>query len=331
MTNTTAESLLPVPLAKDKEQEQLGQEGDNDSLAKQIIFIRHGRTYMNEYLAKPGTKWGDAYFTDVGLPYDLYRDSPLSSVGVNQARELCAQIGTTKNNNNDSNDQHCLVDSIDLVVVSPLSRTLQTFTYGLMPHLLKKRQTMSTGTSTTVTNNTDMQPESLKIPVVSLPLASERVYLISDLGSPVSELQKQFPFVDFNVGFQYFPPEWWFTVESSSHDNNGDESDIQKQSNGIYDFNSMHHSEYTEWRPHKEGQRYSCLGEPDEQFRQRMVALYEWLDRRPEQKICVIAHWGVLDFLTGIDFENCQMMSVPFTQITNHVKNRHAKSQMNAK
>ena len=34
---------------------------------KRLILIRHGRTYMNEYLATPGTRWGDVSSIDVSL------------------------------------------------------------------------------------------------------------------------------------------------------------------------------------------------------------------------------------------------------------------------
>ena len=37
----------------------------NESSNKRIVLIRHGCTYMNEYLSIPGSRWGDPNFTDV--------------------------------------------------------------------------------------------------------------------------------------------------------------------------------------------------------------------------------------------------------------------------
>lgn len=50
----------------------------NESSNKRIVLIRHGCTYMNEYLSIPGSRWGDPNFTDVFTdPEDIakYRDS----------------------------------------------------------------------------------------------------------------------------------------------------------------------------------------------------------------------------------------------------------------
>lgn len=304
---------------------KMNHNGDSVNLSpsqneKRIIFVRHGRTYMNEYLSQPGCRWGDAGFTDVGLSDDLYRDSPLSPKGMEQAKDLCQRIALSMNENSsmvndmDGKSDECCNESIvnlkdvDLVVVSPLTRSLQTFEYGLMQHCIIMDENSKGG-------------KQLHVPVIATPLASERVYLISDLGLHVNELKNKFPYADFTSEFDKFEEKWWFTVNSNSmsscHNVNN------KGENEKYPFNSMESSKYVEWRPNLEGQTYACYGEPDNQFNQRMIALYEWLDSRTECKICMISHWGVLEYLTGMDFDNCQVKDISFDQIKCHVELKH--------
>ena len=55
----------------------------------------------------------------------------------------------------------------------------------------------------------------ITIPILALPIATERLYLISDLGSSASRLSKRYPFVDFTTEFRRDDDEeeeWWFTV-----------------------------------------------------------------------------------------------------------------------
>ncbi len=306
---------------------KMNQNGDTVNLSpsqneKRIIFVRHGRTYMNEYLSQPGCRWGDAGFIDIGLSDELYRDSPLSPKGMEQAKDLCQRITLSLMNENSVNDDmggnrdefyndnDSIVNfkDVDLVVVSPLTRSLQTFEYGLKKHCIIMDENSKGGK---------------QLPVIATPLASERVYLISDLGLPVNELKIKFPYADFTSEFDKFEEKWWFTVNSSSISscdsvNNKDDDDEL-----IYPFNSMESSKYVEWRPNSEGQTYACYGEPDDQFNQRMIALYEWLDSRQERNVCMVSHWGVLEYLTGMDFDNCQVKEISFEQIKCHVESKH--------
>ena len=309
------------------------------STKKRILFIRHGRTYMNEYLSQPGSRWGDAGFTDIGLPSQLYRDSPLSEKGIRQAQDLYYLIQQQKEEKEKKKEKERSemgaereeiekiekmiipsVDEIDLVVLSPLTRSFQTFEYGLLPHLLlndeqkqqllKQQQQQNEGSQE---QKPIIRPEHISIPVISLPLASERVYLMSDLGLSVEELKHKFPYVNYDTGFDHFDNnEWWFTVMKQDN----------KEMNKTHTFNSIHESKYKEWRPHKEGQQYSCYGEPDAEFNQRMMALYQWLDQCDESTICLVSHWGVLDYFTGMDFENCELKLIPFEDITMHLKSK---------
>ena len=261
-----------------------GNEIPKDS--KRLVLIRHGCTHMNEYLSKPGSRWGDAGFTDV-FPQDdgLYRDSPLSDKGTKQAQRLKTYFESSELGKE-------LIGNIELVAVSPMKRALQTAEIGVLPHLSDSND---------------------RIPIVALPLASERLYLVSDLGSSTSYLSERFPFADFTQEFNGFEEEWWFTVKE------GQSKDPSFKKSSVHSFNYIHKDEYVEWRPKDEGQEYACLGEPDEAFQERMVALYRWLEEREERVICLVCHWGVLDWLVGAQFENCEVRDVSFHEIRSHV------------
>jgi broad specificity phosphatase PhoE len=74
---------------------------------KKIIIIRHGRTEMNEQLAIQ--EWGSDNFVDKRL-----FDTKLTVTGIRQAQTLNKEIISKS------------LGEIDLLISSPLSRTLQT-------------------------------------------------------------------------------------------------------------------------------------------------------------------------------------------------------------
>lgn len=223
---------------------------------KNIVFLRHGCTYMNEYLGR-GLSFGAPGFTDVftGADYDRYRDSPLSAIGQRQAKAL-------------AQNRPSFLNDCELVVTSPLRRALQTLEIGIRPHL-------------------DEQP------IIALPEAAERLYLVSDQGRPVEQLRQEFEFVDFTSGFVNKPVDpWWF------HHKEDDTT-----------------AECVEWRPAGQGQCYACPGEPPHVFDARMESLYQWLKGRPESSIAVVCHWGVIDWFLDDDFDNCQWRSVSLSDL----------------
>eukprot|EP00586_Coscinodiscus_wailesii_P007717 CAMPEP_0172521400 /NCGR_PEP_ID=MMETSP1066-20121228/292561_1 /TAXON_ID=671091 /ORGANISM="Coscinodiscus wailesii, Strain CCMP2513" /LENGTH=232 /DNA_ID=CAMNT_0013304307 /DNA_START=101 /DNA_END=799 /DNA_ORIENTATION=+ len=222
---------------------------------------------MNEYLSQPGTEWGDPNFTDIFPPHEsdkYYRDSPLSPTGRSQAQNLAQSLLTASDDDDDVKTD--LLKSIDLIVVSPLERTLQTAHIALPPHLLF------------------LSPST--VPRVALPLAAERLYLVSDLGSHRCDLMERYPYIDFESEMAG-KDVWWYT------------SDVPQE----------------EWRPSGEGQVYACAGEPEVAFRTRMNRLCEWLEGRKELNIALVCHWGVVEWLTGEDFDNCQFKVVNFDDI----------------
>jgi len=232
---------------------------------KRIIFVRHGCTYMNEYLGRH-TAFGAPSFSDI-FPseerHKYFQDSPLSNTGVRQAKALAAS-------------KPSFVSDCELVVTSPLRRALQTLDIGLKPHLLGHR------------NKANAAP-----PIIALPEAAERLYLVSDIGRPVREIQKEYEYMDFETGFQGKPKDaWWYQSPGKS---------------------------YSEWRPSGRGQKYACPGEPQDDFADRMARLYRWLHDRAESRIVVICHWGVIDWMIDQDYDNCQWGEVTLSQIRSRI------------
>ena len=216
---------------------------------------------MNEYLSQEGCRWGDAGFTDrfeEPERTEMYQDSRLSQLGMWQAGELRGRLRDDP-----------IVHEIDLVVCSPLTRALKTMDLALYPFLGIGR-----GRSP---------------PILALPEASERVYLISDIGRTSAVLKHEFPYVDFDmchptaVNGAGDEQAWWWQQPSSSQ------------------------SSYVEWRPSDAGQSYACPGEPQFDFERRMRRLYSFLHSRKERTIALVCHWGVVDWLIGEDFDNCEV------------------------
>lgn len=213
---------------------------------QQITFLRHGCSFMNEYLggADGGKAFGSKQFTDVfddPKQLDLYRDSPLSLYGQRQVQQM--------------NE----VPTHDLVVVSPLQRALQTYDRGV-------------------------RHQHSKAPVLALPQAAERLYLISDVGTEKQKLYQQYQYISFDL----VPDgKWWYQPNDA----------------------------YSEWRPTGQGQQYACPGEPQEAFEARMQALTEWLVQRPENHILLVSHHGVIEALLDEDFCNCEFKTVSVDQL----------------
>lgn len=165
----------------------------DEESAKRITFLRHGCTFMNEYMAgaEGGKRFGAPDFTDVFAYPEVrkkYHDTQLSPRGRRQAMALA------------SNARPGFIKDCELVVVSPLTRALQTFDVGLKPHF-------------------DQQTNRPPPPVVAHPDAAERLYLISDTGRPVAELRPSFPYVDFATGFagrhDGGESAWWYQPDDS--------------------------------------------------------------------------------------------------------------------
>jgi broad specificity phosphatase PhoE len=251
------------------------------NLIKKVTFVRHGCTYMNEYLAGKdgGKRFASHDFTDIfdtAEQQQKYHDTPLSPFGREQAKTLGSYpVPPTFT-------QNC-----DLVVVSPLTRALQTFELGIKPYIPISDSSNPEAFRTTT--------ESMAIPIIALPYAAERLYLISDVGRPIREMQKEFPYVDFQSELESrmstndVTEAWWY----------------QPPNDGSYE----------EWRPMGQQQKYACPAEPYDVFNVRMSHLYYWLQNRSEMNIIVVCHHGVIDWMLDMSFANCQYKQLPFTSI----------------
>jgi len=299
--------------------------GRENSKKKHIVLIRHGCSYMNEYIGENGITFGGPNFTDIFKDDkerdQYYRDSPLSPKGRDQAMTLQNDIQSIlhssnndeKDGSNNEKEDSCgkkeVLKSLELIVTSPLTRAIQTAELALLPHfsaLDSDADGKGKGPQTTAKN--------LSIPMIALPLAAERLYLVSDIGWPRSKLRDLYGhFVDFDAGFPS-------TTSAGSSEEKDDDP-------WWYQHNQP---EYQEWRPTGQDQAYSCQGEPYDAFQQRMIQLCKWLEERPESTIALVGHFGVFEWLLetekskdngGIKFGNCEMKVVAFEMIQERATN----------
>jgi broad specificity phosphatase PhoE len=234
---------------------------------KILFCIRHGSSLSNEWMQIPEHAWGAPTFCDDWK----MKDSRLSETGIRQAQDMCQRFV--------SHPQKIQLDKIELILVSPLTRCLETYRYGVAPAFR------------------DAAHHS--IPVLAVPYLTERVYTVSEIGRPVSELVKEFPEVDWTLFSPFVPKEeqpplpWWYDPSVPT------------------EFHPDPSIQYPEWRPHGNGQHYQVAGEPMSVFTKRMQKLQQFISNRPERNIVCIAHWGVFRYLSnGIEMENCQVTRI---------------------
>jgi broad specificity phosphatase PhoE len=226
---------------------------------KKIIYcVRHGQSISNALWERPGHAWGGPNYNDYE---NNVRDPSLTDIGRVQAAQALKDIGTDNN--------------VELIVVSPLTRCLETLHYS----------NFSLNWIPTPTRPNPCPP------VIVLPLATERVYSVSETGRSKSALLAALPpAITQDWDWSHVPDDddddtkcWWYTGTTSDN-NDVDDDDI----------------DYEEWRPHGQGQIYAVPGEPMGFFRRRMEKLRHWLvEHRPEKCILLVTHWGVIRYLSG--------------------------------
>jgi broad specificity phosphatase PhoE len=311
-----------------------------------IYGVRHACSIANEYLKQKGNEWGDATFRDDVM----LRDARLSDKGFAQVDKLSQRLlrelkESSSSSSSNSGSQHWL-NQVELVVVSPLTRCLQTWEGACRPALVaaleayKQQQqqqqqasSLTTPKTTTTTatlsslssslsslplreddaeksESTTSSParrrKKLPIQVIVLPLASERVYTAGETGSSVQELRSEF--ADDTSSATKTDT---LVTDWSAFDNYiNDDAPWWYHENDDNDLDGDDKKKiYDEWRPHGQGQYYAVPGEPWEIFDGRMKRFKEWLQQRPETCILVVSHWGVLNHLTGgQDLKNCGLV-----------------------
>jgi broad specificity phosphatase PhoE len=343
-TNNGTTTAVTVSNSSDQQQQQQDSKNDNTSQSssriikennnrKILIGVRHGISTANEYMRQPGRCWGDATFYD-----DVqYTDAPLSKIaGRQQVCQLAVSFEETvesllfesqqqqeREQERSSHESVGVVRTpntvaVELVVVSPLTRCLETWLYGVRPAL----SALSLSSAAPV-------------PCVVLPLAAERVYTSSDTGGRISLQQLRSDFSQPELDWSYMPaatpattttgttiatnaeadesPPWWYTgnniypppntaITTTDEINKSQSQQQQQQPEQQHDS--------LEWRPHGQGQFYACPGEPQDVFEQRMRQLATWLRQRPERCIVLVTHWGVLQYLGDSDVENCGVVRI---------------------
>ena len=266
----------------EEEEEEEERRKRKKQARKRIHLIRHGVTHMNMYLTK--NPYGSRGFRD---PLDF--DTKLTPRGVEQARSLsrrtaellqrCSSSGSaTPSSSSSSNSSSNSSSSPSfVVVVSPLTRALQTATLAF-PSLVdesrnRREEAAKTATTTAATTSATATTTATTMPTMtSLALARERVWLSSDVGRPRSSLAAEFP----HVCFADLPPcdsPWWHGGAEAA------EGRVELEPLGA--------------------------------FRRRVARLRGALLSRPEEEVALVSHAGVLEALTGGRFfHNCELVSV---------------------
>lgn len=232
-------------------------------------------------MERPGHAWGDPNYNDYT---GNVRDAPLSAIGQVQAAQALLQL--------DDAD----LEEVELVVVSPLTRCLETLLYS---NFLNSTTSPSRGQNDTTTTTTTATICPTRPPVIVLPLASERVYSVSETGRSKSTLLAALPPATHDWDWSHVPDDdnnecWWYTGTTTSDDS--DDNDDHNDDDINYE---------EEWRPHGQGQVYAVPGEPMTSFQRRMEKLRHWLvEHRPERCILLVTHWGVIRYLSSLVGEN---------------------------
>lgn len=162
------EPLTPASASRNASSQSIATDLDAQGATrlKTIYLIRHGQTEMNVWLQKH-------YSGLVSVEDPLLYDTRLTPEGQKQALKLAGRLETV------------LKPPPELLVVSPLTRALQTATLAF---------------------------EDPALPRVILPLAAERVWHSSDVGRSPAELAAEYgPEYDFSG----LPDIWWFNGKST--------------------------------------------------------------------------------------------------------------------
>ena len=85
---------------------------DEREKREKLVLIRHGCTYTNEYLSKPGNRWRDANRLWRWQFATVLCDSPLSKDGIEQAERLMELLSSCP-------ERKALLEDIDIAVFSP--------------------------------------------------------------------------------------------------------------------------------------------------------------------------------------------------------------------
>lgn len=177
-----------------------------------------------------------------------YYDTELTELGKTQARELHESFCESR------------YPPVDILISSPLRRALHTSEIVFSGHV------------------------SITQRIVT-PLAAERLFLSSDVGSPVDELIEMFD-SRWNIR-ETLQDSWWYHGDPGA----------------------------PEWRPPG---AYLVPGEPQAAFDQRMRRLIEFLQGIGPKRggvVALVCHAEVIHALTGMAVKNCACIEMPMTSL----------------
>jgi broad specificity phosphatase PhoE len=313
VTTTTITRITPPRFTELESSMESTSLSENTTTVTTVYGIRHGTSVSNEWMTGPNA-WGAPTYDDrLNI-----RDSPLSAEGIAQATALCRtwqeELKRRNSDEDDDDDDTPLphwLSRVQLIVLSPLTRCLQTYQYAIQPLFSSLYQQ----------HDADQSPSPPPVPrVVVQPLLAERLYTRSETGRPVSALRREFPGteIDWSLLPEHNEPKQQpATAVPVRHDLSS-----CVQPDGCWWYHPLVPTRFTanvpldEWRPHGQGQVYGDVaGEPSVVFERRMQALSHWLHyEQPETCILTVGHWGVYRHLASIELDNGQMCSFTLPQ-----------------
>ena len=157
---------------------------------KRLYLVRHGRTEMNDYLARH--RWDDPDFVDPGL-----YDTRLTALGMEQAASLRPVVAA-------------LDPKPELIVSSPLSRALLTADLAF---------------ADLVADDASDAPRR-----VTCALARERVFHASDVGRTPDEIARDFPGWCLRETREVHGDVWWYTGDGDGDGDDGDDASSSSSS-----------------------------------------------------------------------------------------------------
>ena len=230
-----------------------------------VYFLRHGQSVYNNAVASPPEGWG--------MRDPVLWDGPLTTLGQAQARA--------------ARDVVDAIPNLGLIVVSPLTRALQTCE-------LACERAIARGVRALVQ-----------------PLVRERVSGADDLGSSPAELQRRFAGFDVSL----LDEVWWYTGLEPSGPVVGDwasggEDDPAIGRQRYLDTTSERPPEHSDG-PHGAGE----VGflEPDAVYEARREACQRWLAETSrglgDEAMLVVSHYDtILSLISGKTMSrNCQL------------------------
>ena len=123
-------------------------------------------------------------------------------------------------------------------------------------------------------------------PRIAQPFIAERRWLSSDVGRSPAELSAEFGHYDLSA----LGETWWWE---------GDDAAAAAARAARAKLQGVAPAEL---------RGVAMAVEPNDVFLARLRSFCYWLDARPEQRIAVVAHWGVFYSLLGRSLKNCELV-----------------------